>query len=128
MKEIKEKLVAYLEMLPVNRSISAVEAERRSGAFLEVCAKLIDWRHLLSEDKIRLTTAQSVTYAEELSKATGKTVTENKVTVEASHSYTTAREDLESIENDIQYLKSMYEVFNNGHIFYRNMSKEYGGG
>lgn len=126
--EIKEYLNKQAELLPVNRSISTVEAERRAGVFLEVCAKLIDWRHMLSEGKIEAVTMNAVVYAEQLSLCTGKTVTENKVTVEANPAYTGAREELENCENDIAYLKSMQEVFTNGHIFYRNMSKEAFGG
>lgn len=126
--EIKLYLEEQTKLLAVNRSISTPEAERRAGLFLEVCAKIIEWRHALSEDKIQTTTMQSVVYAEELSKCTGKTVTENKLTVEANPAYTTVRESFESTENDISYLKAMYDVFNNGHLFYRNMSKESFGG
>lgn len=122
--EIKAYLTEQTQWLPVNRSISTPEAERRAGLFLEVCAKIVDWRHLLSEGKIETTTMQSVVYAEELSKCTGKTVTENKLTVEANPAYTKVREEFESVENDIAYLKAMYEVFNNGHLFYRNLAKE----
>lgn len=126
--EIKAYLNEKAELLPVNKSISSTEAERRAGVFLEVCAKIVDWRHILSESKIEGTTMQSVTFAEELSKATGKTITENKLTVEASPQYTVVREDLERCENDIAYLKSMFDVFTNGHLFYRNMAKEYNNG
>lgn len=126
--EIKDYLNKQTELLPVNRSISTVEAERRAGVFLEVCAKITDWRHVMAEGKIKDTTVQSVVYAEELSKCTGKTVTENKITVEASPVYTEARESLERGENDLAYLKAMYDVFNNGHLFYRAMAKESFGG
>jgi len=128
MNEFKVHLQQFIELLPVNKSISAPEAERRAGQFLQVCAEITERRHFLSEDKIKLSTLQSVVYAEELSKATGKTVTENKVTVEAARAYTDAREALEFIENDINYLKAMYDIFNNGHLFYRNMAKEYNNG
>lgn len=124
--EVKLYIEEHTKLLAVNRSISAPEAERRAGLFLEVCAKIIEWRHVLSDGKIETTTMQSVVYAEELSKTTGKTVTENKLTVEASPVYTVVREDLERSENDLSYLKAMYEVMNNGHLFYRAMAREYG--
>jgi hypothetical protein len=126
--EIKEYLNKQAELLPVNRSISQPEAERRAVIFLETCAKIADWRHLLSEGKIQSVTMQSVVYAEELSKCTGKTVTENKITVEAHPKYTGAREEFESVENDLSYLKAMLDVFLNGHLFYRAMAKESFGG
>lgn len=126
--EIKTYLQEQTALLAVNRSISTPEAERRAGLFLEVCAKIIDWRHLLSEGKIECVTMQSVVYAEELSKCEGKTITADKISVEANPRYTGVREELESVENDVTYLKSMYEVFQNGHLFYRNMAKESFGG
>lgn len=122
--EIKDYLTKHTELLPVNRSISTVEAERRAGLFLEVCARIIDWRHLLSEGKIEAVTMQSVVYSEELSKCEGKTITADKISVEANPRYTGVREELESCENDINYLKAMLDVFMAGHVFYRNMAKE----
>lgn len=121
--EIKDYLLGQTKFLAVNKSLSTAEYERRAGLFLEVCAKIIDWRHLLSEGKIEAVTMQSVTYSEELSKCTGKTITENKLTVEANKAYTSVREGLESVENDISYLKAMESVFSNAHIFYRSMAK-----
>lgn len=121
--EIKTYLDEQSKFLAVNRSISTPEAERRAGLFLEVCAKIIDWRHTLSEGKIETTTMQSVVYAEELSKCTGKTVTENKLSVEANPAYTKVREEFESVENDLSYLKAYYDIFMAGHVFYRNLAK-----
>lgn len=123
MNEIKEHLSQYEKLLPVGKSLSFPEAERRAGEFLSAMASITNYRHIFSEERIKFTTIQSVVYAEELSEGTAKTVTENKVTVEASPAYTEARESLERIENDINYLKAFYEVFNNAHIFYRNMAK-----
>ena len=86
-------------------------------------ARITDWRHILSEEKIKFLTVQTAVYSEELSKGTAKTMTENKVTAEASESYSSARESLESIENDLSYLRAYYDIFNNAHVFYRQMAK-----
>lgn len=126
--EIKSYLQDQAALLPVNRSISSVESERRAGVFLEVCAKIIDWRHLLSEGKIESVTMNAVVYAEQLSLCTGRTITENKVTVEANPKYTSVREELESVENDVSYLKAMLDVFTAAHVFYRQQAKEQFGG
>lgn len=123
MKEIKEYLAKFEALLPVGGSLSASEAERRAGEFLVAQATIANWRHLLSEDKIRLLSVQTAVYAEQMSKGTAKTVTENKLTAEASSEYTTAREELERIENDLSYLKTYAEIFNNSHIFYRGVAK-----
>lgn len=122
MREIKDYIESLQKMLPVGTSISFTEAERRAGIFLEGMAKLTDWRHILSGEKIKLLSTQSAVYAEQMSKATDKTVTEKKTTVEASREYTKARENLEEIDNDLAYLKAYYEIFQNGHLFYRKMA------
>lgn len=123
MKEVKDFVDKYSKLLALNKSISTSEAERRAGEFLSAMATLTNWRHTFAEDKIRLISIQTAVYAEQLSKGTAKTMTENKVTAEASGEYLEAREGLERIENDISYLKAYYDIFHDGHIFYRQMAK-----
>lgn len=123
MKEVKDFVDKYAKLLPLNKSLSTSEAEKRAGEFLSAMASLTNWRHMFAEDKIRLTSVQAAVYAQELSKGTAKTMTENKVTAEASEEYTEAREALERIENDVSFLKAYYDIFHDAHIFYRQMSK-----
>jgi hypothetical protein len=123
MKEIKEKIEKWSSQLPLNRSISTSEAEKRAGEFLSAMATITEWRHLITEEKIKFTSVQTAVYAQEMSKGTAKTVTENKLTAEASKEYTEAREQLEAVENDLSYLKAYYDIFQNGHVFYRNIAK-----
>ena len=123
MTEIKEYIAKYESLLPTGEGLSAVEAERRAGEFLSVMATIVNWRHLLAQDKIRLMSVQTAVYAEQMAAGTAKTVTENKLAAEASQAYTKSREDFESIENDLNYLKAYYEIFNNAHIFYRSVAK-----
>ena len=123
MHELKEFIEKYTALLPINGSVSYVEAERRAGEFLSVLARISDWRHIFSEEKIKLTSVQLAVYAERLQAGTSSTVTQNKVQAEASPEYTQAREDLERIENDIHYLKTYAEIFLNAHIFYRSVAR-----
>ena len=123
MSALKEILEKYEPLLPVGTSISYTEAEKRAGLFLEAMAMITNARHILNSEKIKLLSVQTATYAQEMSKGTAKTVTENKLSAEASESYTKAREDLENIDNDLSYLKAFYDIYNNAHIFYRTMAK-----
>lgn len=123
MKEIKDQLEKYNALLPVGKGLSQVEAERRSGEFLVAMSYLTDLKHTFADDKIRNLSNQNAVYATELSKCTAKTVTENKVTVEASETYCKAREAFEFSENDISYLKACYEIYQNAHVFYRQLAK-----
>jgi len=123
MSQMHEYIEQFTKLLPVGSSISYTEAERRAGEFLMAQATITNWRHLLSAEKIKLTSVQIAVFAEEMSKGTAKTVTENKLAAESSPVYIKAREDLEQVENDLSYLKAYYDVFQNAHIFYRNMAK-----
>lgn len=123
MKEVKDLLDKYVRMLPMGTSVSYTEAEKRAGAFLEAMALVTEFRHMLSQEKIRALSTQTAVYAQELVKGTGKTMTENKIAAEASGEYTKAREDLEGLDNDLSYLKAHYEIFQNAHVFYRNVAK-----
>lgn len=123
MSEMKTTIEKYAAMLPMSKSLSVTDAEKRAGDFLSICAQVTDWRHMLSQEKIKLTSVQTSVYAEQMSKGTAKTVTENKLTAEASAEYTSAREDLETIENDLSYLKAYYDIFMAAHVFYRNVAK-----
>lgn len=124
MNDLKEFIYHYSALLPVGTSVSYVESERRAGEFLVAMAKVTDLKHDLSDEKIKLLSIQTATYAQEMSKGTAKTVTENKLTAEASKEYVDSREALESVENHISYLKAYYDIFLNAHLFYRQMSKE----
>jgi transposase len=121
--EMKEFIEKYRRLLPIGNSISTSEAEKRAAMFLEAMATVADWKHEFTKTRIQQLSTQTATYASELSKGTAKTVTENKTTAEASDEYTSAREALEGTENDISYLKTYYEVFQNAHILYRQLSK-----
>ena len=123
MTDFKTYLSKYEKMLPVGTTVSAVEAERRASEFLEALASITTWKYEFSKEKIKLLSVQTAVYAEQLAAGTGKTVTENKVSAEASKEYTEARELFEFIENDINYLKSFYEIFMNAHLFYRQLSR-----
>lgn len=122
----KETIATYETLLPSSTSFSTTEAERRAGEFLVVMAKITDWRHQLYEDKIKKLTVQTATFAEQMSLGTSSTMTQNKMIAEASKPYEKSREDLERVDNDLSYLKAMYEIFLNAHIFYRGIAKDTG--
>jgi hypothetical protein len=123
MIEIKEFIDKYAALLPVGNSISSTEAERRAGDFLVAQAKVTDVRHLLSQEKIKLLSIQTATFASEVAKCAGKTITENKLLAEASEAYIKARESLDAIESDVSYLRAYYDIFKDAHVYYRQMSR-----
>lgn len=121
--DFKEYIERYAKLLPVKNGVSYTEAEKRAGEFLDAQAHITNWRHMLSDEKIRLTSTQTAVFAQELFKGTAKTVTENKLNAEACPEVIRIREELERIDNDLSYLKCYYDIFYNAHIFYRQLSK-----
>lgn len=123
MSNIKETIKLFADQLALEKSISTSESERKAGVFLMALAYITETRHLLSEAKIKLQSIHDAVYHQELSKCEGGTITANKITVEGSKIYATAREELENFDNDISYLKAYSDIFNNAHVYYRQMSK-----
>ena len=123
MKDIKALLEEYIAALPLNKSISIPEAERRAGLFLTAQAQLAEIRHGFTEELIRFTSVQAAVYAEQLAKCDSGKITQDKIAVEASSEYLKARENLESIQNDIAYIKAHQELFAAAHVLYRNLAK-----
>lgn len=126
MTEIKEQIKKWNEMLPAARATTQVEAERRAGEFLVANAHIAEWVHLFRDSKIKAESVQVATFSAEMNKSESKLVTEKKAQAEASKEYMTAREDFEYVENDISYLKTYQEIYNNAHIFYRGIAKDSG--
>jgi len=123
MNDFKSIIEQYSALLPVGTSVSYTEATRRAGEFLMVLAKITNIRHILSNEKVKLLTVQTATYAQEMAKGVGKTVTQDKIAAEASEAYVYAREALETLDNDLVYLKAYYDIFTNAAVFYRQMSR-----
>lgn len=123
MSDIKDFVEKYESLLPVGGALSSVEYERRAGEFLVALATITHMKHLLTSDKIKLLSIQTAVYAEQMSKGGGKTMTQDKISAEASPDYIKAREDLESIDNDISYLRAYYEIYMSAHVFYRQLAK-----
>lgn len=123
MNEMKTNLDRFTSLLSMSSSVSYTEAEKRSSEFLVAMAIVAEYKHLLTQEKIKALSIQTAVYAQEMSKGAGKTMTQDKINAEASDEYTKAREDLEALDNDISYLKAHYDIFNNAHIFFRNLAK-----
>lgn len=123
MEHVIKYISTFEALLPVGNAISLREAEFRAGEFLSAMASLATFKHSMTEEKIKYLSIQTATYSEELFKGTAKTMTENKVLAEASESYQKTREDFEKLENDINLIKTYYDIFKDAHLFYRQMAR-----
>lgn len=122
--DIKAYIEENIYLLPSDKVLSQIEAQKRASKFLAVVAVLAEQKHELSNDKIKLQSLFSIANNESLRSAEGSSVGARTAAAEASSPYIEARESVEEVENNIKYLHTMMEVFNNAHILLRGMAKE----
>jgi len=113
-----------LQLLPTDKVLSQIEAQKRASRFLSIVAVLAATKHELTNQKSKTQSLFSVANHEALQGAEGSTVVARSAHAEASAPYIEAREAVEEAENDIKYISTMESVFTNAHILLRSMSKE----
>lgn len=121
--EMRDVIGRYTKLLSLERSISTQVAEQRASEFLVIMAFIAEWKLEISEDKIEKDSVASAVFADELAKCKGDKITENKKLVEASSAYAEAREASEVNKVQLSYLSTYYEIFQNSHLFYRQMAR-----
>lgn len=125
MKDLQAFIDKYVKMLPIEgKLLSQPEAERRASEFLVACAHVTNLKHDFGNEKIKASSLERAVYAQVISASDSKKITESKLMAEAHEDYQAARENLEQIDNDINFLKSYYEIFLNAHLFYRGQARD----
>lgn len=123
-KDIKSYIEENLDLLPSDKVLSQIDAQKRASKFLAVIAVLAEAKYDLSNEKIKIQSLFSIATNESLKSAEGSTVGARTAAAEASVPYIEARESLETIENNIKYIHTMADIFLNAHLLLRNMAKE----
>lgn len=121
--DIEKFVNKYIDILRPEGIITKKEADERAADFLYAVAILATERRKLVEEKISLESANKVVYANVFGKSEGK-VTDKKIIAESNEDFIAVREGLESLDNNINYLKTMEKVFENAHIYFRNLHRE----
>lgn len=122
-EQLRKVIAENLELIKyTNKSLK--EAPERATQFLIMVAILADEKRSVEEDKAKLNTLVSTTYAQAMGRSVAKQVTEKKAEAENDETYTTMREGLEQCESKISWLRTYIEVFNNAHLAYRQFSRE----
>lgn len=116
-----------IELLPArtldDKPIAPSQAEERAGKFLWAQASVAGDLTALTSQFISQKSLLDATYGKLIQADTSKNVTEKKISVEANPEYQSSRENLELLENKISYLKTMLKIFENAHVFYRQLAK-----
>lgn len=123
-KEVKEVIASGISLLAYDPGLTTSEKEERCATLLVLCAELLNIKASLQEDKIKATSLSAAIYATEQAKfLTVKSANEKKALAEAEPAYISAREQEETVDADLKYINAIYDVFNNGHIMWRQYSR-----
>lgn len=120
--DVKEYIQTSLDSCPEGQ-VNIIEAEKLALKFLLVKAKLVEYHLKLDFQKNAQSGVVAATYKQAIFSAEGKNAPEKTACAEAAPMYTSQKELLDNISSQVYYLRMMEDVFNNLHIFYRNLGK-----
>lgn len=119
-----EKLVDDTVNLIAINAHSLADAKPRASRFLIVMALLTDFLKDIEEELPKLQTLVDAGYAQAISTALGKNITEKKVAAEASRDYTSVREQKAKLDALRDWTKNHIKIFDHAHLMYRQYSRE----
>jgi hypothetical protein len=121
--DINTYINSHLALLEITHTIMPSEAENRASQLLRAVAVIAWFRLSLSNQLSQVSSLRDIAYKDNLVNSDCKNVTEKKVVAEASPEYIKNRENFEILDSNVKYLSTVIDVFNNGHILFRQMSK-----
>ena len=118
--QFKEYIRETSKLLVSDNVISDTDCTVRASKFLEAQYKIAVAVRYLEDYKLKQRSITTATWAKTLIETDAKqNVTIRKALAEANQDYQKTNDELESIEVDIDYFKTMAKVFSDAHIFYR---------
>ena len=122
-----EKLVMdNVDLLEVNAN-AFNESRERAARFLVIQAHLSNHIKVLDDVKVKASTIEKAQSSQSLMSQSGKNVTENKINAEADPAYAAARESVEMITSEREWVKRHFEIFGNAHVLFRQFAAQNGG-
>lgn len=121
--EIEQVVSEYIDLLPVDDKKLLALSEVKASKFLIAIAKLASIRDRLLNQKVQKDALKSIAYAQAINSAPGTNAPTKQANAEADKGYLSSAEEVALIDNQLQYTKTMIEVFNNAHLLYRNLMK-----
>jgi len=119
-----EKLVQdNLELIIVSPE-SYSEYKERAGNFLVIQAFLTTYLKDVVDELSKYESLKEAMYADVISEAEGKSITEKKINVAKKSGYVSIRESFEQLESVKEWVKGHIKIFENAHIFYRGFSRD----
>lgn len=121
-EELQVLIDHYIDKLP-SKNVKMHEAEDLAPQFLKLLNAIATVRLVLDNERIEAKSLEEVTYRDCIQRAEGKNVTEKKIDAVAMLEYQEGREAVERADAKIEYLKANTKIFENAHIFYRQVAK-----
>lgn len=122
-QSLQDLVNKHIDLIEINRD-AILESKERSAKFLVVQAHLANHLKVLEDVKVKASTIEKASYAQAMVNAGGKNVTENKIQAEADSDYCKSRESVELVDSEINWTKRHYEIFENAHIMFRQISQQ----
>ena len=121
--ELREKIAQHIELIKHSRQ-GMKEAAERCTSFLVMCAIINDEKRECEDERAKLITMETASYAQAVGRSLAKQVTEKKIEAEQDTNYTLIREAKESCDSKVSWLRYYLTIFENAHITYRQLMKE----
>lgn len=125
LEQLQELINKHLDLIEINRD-AIIEARTRAAQFLVVQSHLSNHLKTLEDAEVKASTIEKASYAQAILNAAGKNVTEQKIQAEADPAYAEARETIELIKSEVNWVKKHHDIFNNAHILFRQIAAEKG--
>lgn len=124
--EALEKLVmSHIDLVEID-SNAILQSRERAAKFLVIQAHLANHMKMLDDTKVKASTIEKAQYSQSLMSQGGKNITENKINAEADPRYAQARESVELVDAERDWVKRHYEIFGNAHVMFRQISVQNG--
>ena len=124
LEDVRDLIADTLTLITVDAK-GLQQAKERAARFLVVQAILESYiLDYISSDKSKLTTLTSAVYAQTLVESEGKNVTEKKIAAESDTRYSSTREASERVDAIHNYIKTHIKIFDNAHVFFRQLGKD----
>lgn len=123
-EEVQVLIEEGLAALSRDKGLSPMDMEIRASSLLLCVASLAQYRNALEHGLVKSNSISTGAFASAIhTQDKGKNITEKKLLAESDPTYVSSREKAEETESDITYLKTMIDVFKDGHIMWRQFCK-----
>ena len=121
--EIRRFCSDHIEKTIPEANLNQYEIEKRTGAFLQCKARVVEWKRLFTEQRNHSKSLERTAFKIAIQMQGKGGVTENKLKAEADPEYQKYRELYEHYDSVVSYLRAYRDIFQDAHIMFRQLSR-----